>query len=161
MPRHTASFVVNRPVEDVFSYVASFENRLNYEEGLVEAVQTSDGPFGLGTTGRDAMNAMGRRMESTAEIVAFEANKAFTFKSTSGPMEFEGTWTFDREEGGTRATMELEGRMKGLMRLFEPLIAMKMKGQTKRSFARLKGDPGVAKLSARTPPGGGPTTAAP
>ena len=138
MPRLSASLVVNRPVEDVFSYVASFENRMNYEEGLVESEQTSDGPFGLGATGRDAMRAMGRRMESTAEIVAFEANKTFTFKSTSGPMEFQGTWTFDSEGGGTRLSVDAEGHMKGLMKLFEPLIVMKFKSQMNRTTARLK-----------------------
>ena len=138
IPRLSQSFVVNRLVEDIFPYVASFENRMDYEEGLVESAQTSDGPFGLGTTGRDAHSAMGRWMESTAEIVAFEANKAFTFKSTSGAMNFEGTWTFDPEEGGTRLTLEFEGGMKGLMRLFEPLMAMQFKGQMNRSTAKLK-----------------------
>ena len=111
MTRLCASFVVNRLVDDVFSYVASFENRMSYEEGLVESVQTSDGPLDLGTTGRDAMRAMGHRMESTAEIVAFDANKTFTFKSTSGPTECQGTWTFDLEEGGTRLALDVEGYM--------------------------------------------------
>ena len=140
MPRVSASIVVYRPVQDVFSYVASFENRMNYEAGLIESEQTSDGPFGLGTTGRDVHSAMGRRMESTAEIVAFEADKAFTFKSTSGAMEFEGTWTFGfSEESGTTLTLEFEGRMKGLMRLLEPLMAMQFKGNASRTTAKLKG----------------------
>lgn len=29
MPKLSNSFVVNRPVEDVLSYIASFENRVN------------------------------------------------------------------------------------------------------------------------------------
>ena len=138
MSKISAEFVVNRPVADVFAFIASFENRMQYEEGLIEAEQTSEGPFGLGSTGRDAMEAMGRRMESTAEISAFEPDKAFTFRSTSGGMEFEGSWAFEPVDGGTKVALMFEGRMKGLMRLFEPLIARKFRGQMDRSIARLK-----------------------
>ena len=138
MPRMSTSFEVNRPVEDVFSYVASFENRQHYEKGLIESKQTSDGPFGLGSTCRDLMQAGGRKMEYTARISAFEPNKSFTFESLSGPMDFKGTWSFESLENGTRLSMEFEGRMKGLMRLFEPLMAMQFKGQMQESSAKLK-----------------------
>ena len=138
MPRLRTSLVVNRPVEEVFSFVASFENRQQYEKGLIESKQTSDGPFGLGSTGHDVRQAGGRKMESTARISAFEPNKTFTFESMSGPMEFQGTWTFEPVESGTRLSMDFEGRMKGLMRLFEPLMAMQFKGQMEGSTARLK-----------------------
>ena len=138
MPKVQTGFVVNRSVEDVFSYLASFENRLEYEEALVGAEQTSEGPFGLGTTGKDAHQAMGRRMESTARITAFDPNKSFTFESMTGPMEYRGTWTVESAEGGTRVSFEMEGHMKGIMRLFEPLMAMQFKGQMARSTAKLK-----------------------
>ena len=138
MSRISAEFVGNRPVAGVFAFIASFENRMQYEEGLIEVEQTSEGPFGLGSTGRDVMKAMGRRMESTAEIAAFEQDKAFTFRSTSGPMEFEGTWTFEPLDSGTKVALVAEGRMKGLMRLFEPLIARKFRAQIDGNTARVK-----------------------
>ena len=138
MTRMQVDFVVNRPVEDVFTYVASWENRLEYEEGLVGAEQTSDGPFGLGATGKDAHKAMGKRMESTGKITAFEPNKSFTFESMTGPMDYRGTWAFESAEGGTRVSFDMEGHMKGIMRLFEPLMAMQFKGQMGRSTAKMK-----------------------
>ena len=138
MPRLSSSFVVNRPVEDVFSYIASFENRMNFEKGLIEAEQTSEGPFGLGSTGRHVRKDMGRRMESTAKITAFEPNKTFTFESMSGPMIYKGTWTFEPTESTTKVSMEFEGRMKGLMRLFEPLMVKMFKGEMEGNTVRLK-----------------------
>ena len=77
-------------------------------------------------------------MEYTGRISAFEPNKSFTFESLSGPMEFKGSWSFESVEGGTRLLMEFEGRMKGIMRLFEPLMAMQFKGQMRDSTAKLK-----------------------
>ena len=138
MPRLSTSFVVNRPVEDVFTYLASFENRLEYEQGLVEAEQTSDGPFGLGTTGRDMRRAMGKSMESTARISAYEPNKTFTFESTSGPMEFKGTWSFEPAESTTKVSFDMEGRMNGIMRLLEPILAGKLRKEMDGNIVRIK-----------------------
>ena len=107
MPKLSSSFVVNRPVEDVFAYLASYENHLNYEQGLVEAEQTSEGSFALGTTSRDVRQAMGKKMESTSRIAAFEPNKSFTFESTSGPMDFRGTWSFEPVEGTTKVSFDM------------------------------------------------------
>ena len=138
MPKLSSSFVVNRPVEDVFTYLASYENRLNYEQGLVEAEQTSEGPFVVGTTGRDVRHAMGKKMESTSRIAAFEPNKSFTFESTSGPMDFRGTWSFEPVEGTTKVSFDMEGHLKGVMRLLEPLMAGKLRKETDGNITKIK-----------------------
>ena len=135
MQTMSATFNVNRPVEDVFSYLASFENRMEYEEGLIECKQTSEGPFGLGS---EVRKEMGMRMESTYRISAFEPNKLFQFEATSGPMVLEGRFAFEPQESGTQVSIAFDGRMKGLMRLFEPMMVGKFRGQMARTTAKIK-----------------------
>ena len=78
------------------------------------------------------------RMESTYRISAFEPNKQFTFEATSGPMVLEGRFSFQPQEGGTRVSIAFDGRMKGIMRLLEPFMVGKFRGQMDRTTAKIK-----------------------
>ena len=78
-------------------------------------------------------------MQATVKIVAFDPNKTFTFQSMSGPMDFQGTWTFESGDSGTKVSFVFEGYLKGFMRLFEPMLAKQFESQMDASSARLKG----------------------
>ena len=42
--------VINRPVEDVFTALQDFDKAPQWNPGLTEVRQTSDGPLGVGST---------------------------------------------------------------------------------------------------------------
>ncbi len=46
--------------------------------------------------------------------------------------------SFESFEGGTRATHNLDIRLGGLMKLVEAIVAMSMKQEKKKGFARVK-----------------------
>ena len=63
------SVVIERPVEDVFAYVADQTNAPHWQAGLVEVRRTTDGPVGVGARHTAVRTFMGRRMEVSNEYV--------------------------------------------------------------------------------------------
>ena len=119
MARVEASEVINRPVEEVFEFVTDLKNDLLWQSGVLESEQTSEGPMGVGTTHRSVSQFMGRRMEGTAEVIEYKANKKITYKAASGPMSLEISYAFEPVEGGTRISFVGEGETGGFFkRLF-------------------------------------------
>lgn len=105
---------------------------------MLESEQTSDGPMGVGTTVRSVEQFLGRRIESTAEVTAYEPNKTWGIKATSGPIPFEMKVDFEAVEGGTMLTVTGQAEMGGVFKLVEPIVARMTMRQIESDFANLK-----------------------
>ncbi len=138
MARIEASVVINRPIEEVFAFVTDFEKAPQWMSELVEAKQTSEGPVGVGTTISAVASPLGRRIESTQEVVEYEPNAKYAIKSTSGPVASKDGYTFEAVAGGTKITRVAEAEMSGFFRLAEPLAGRMMRRQFETNFANLK-----------------------
>ena len=132
------SVVINQPVEEVFSFMSNVENNPLWVSGVLETKLTSPGPMAVGSTGTDVRQFLGRRMESTWEVTEHEANKKSAFKVASGPMPFEGVWTFEPVEGGTKVTFVAQGEPGGFFKLAEPLVGRIAKRQIENDHDNLK-----------------------
>ena len=138
MVRIEASVVINRPIEEVFAFVSDFEKSPQWMAELVESKQTSEGPVGVGTTLSGVATPLGRRAESTQEVVEYELNRKYAIKSTSGPVTSKDNYTFESVAGGTKVTRVAEAETSGFFRLAEPLAVRMMRRQFKTNFANLK-----------------------
>jgi hypothetical protein len=67
MARVEGEIIINRPVQEVFDFVAAERNEPRYNSGMVEAVKISEGPIGLGTQFETELKTMGRTMPMTVE----------------------------------------------------------------------------------------------
>jgi uncharacterized membrane protein len=132
------SIEINRPVEVVFDYLIHNENEPQWQAGLLESKKTSEGPAGVGMTGRDVRKFMGRESITTWEVTQFEPNRLFAFNVIQGPVPFQGAYTFRVDGNGTRVTITAQAEMSGLSRLFEPLITRMGKQQYEADFVTLK-----------------------
>jgi uncharacterized membrane protein len=138
MTKVEMSVVINQPIEEVFAFVADYENSPQWMAELVEAKQTSEGPIGVGTTIRAVANPLGRRAESTQEVTEYESNSKVAIKSTSGPVASKDAYTFESVAGGTKVTRVVEAEMAGFFKLAEPLVVRMMRRQFETNFAILK-----------------------
>jgi len=131
--------VINRPVEEAFAFVTDIEKMSHWMSELVEAKQTSVGPAGVGTTISAVANVLGRRIENTLEVIAYEPNSKYAIKATSGPVANEDEFTFELVAGDTKVTRVTEAEVGGFFgRLAEPLVVRMLKRQFKTNFANLK-----------------------
>ncbi len=138
MTKLEQSVVINRPIEEVFAFVADIEKSPQWMSELVEAKQTSEGPVGVGTTFSAVATPLGRRAESTQEVTEYEPSSKFAIKSTSGPVASEDEYTFESVAGGTKVTRVVNAEMAGFFKLAEPLVVRMMGRQFKTNFAHLK-----------------------
>jgi uncharacterized protein YndB with AHSA1/START domain len=138
MIRVEKSGVIERPVEEVFAYIADQTNAPAWQSGLVEVRRTTEGPIGVGTKHTLARMFMGRRMEADNEYVAYEPNRRIAFKVTSGPMRAEASYLFEAVPEGTKVTSTIEMDTSGFMSLAEPLIAASLRREVKAAIPVLK-----------------------
>jgi len=93
---------IYRPLEQVFAFVATPENDFHWQYGTLSSARISKGAMGVGALFRAVGHFMGQRMESVYEILEFEPNKRYGFKSLSGPIDSYTLYTFDLVKGRTR-----------------------------------------------------------
>ena len=138
MIRIEHSVVINRPVHEVFAFTANVENNPRWQQGVLEVRMTSQVPAGVGSTGIEVRQFMGRLMELAFEVTEYEENAKFSFKITSGPMPIAGTETFESVEGGTRVNLVFQGGPSGMLGLAEPIIAGMVRNLVEADCRNLK-----------------------
>jgi hypothetical protein len=139
MPRTQSSVVINRPVEEVFDFAMTLSNHPLWMRGVIEARQTSEGPLGVGSTGRLVERVLGRRVEAMWEITEYEQNRAMTAKSTLGPVSLVQQWGFEAVAGGTKVSLDQEiGLGRVLERLAGPPVAWLLRREWQSALVRLK-----------------------
>jgi uncharacterized protein YndB with AHSA1/START domain len=119
---------VNRPVAEVYEYLADGANDPQWREGVLEIERTS-GDGGLGTTYRQVMAGPGgRKIRGDYRVTAFQPPRRFEFQVIAGPARPAGR--FELAAAGASActvTFTLDLQPRGLMRLMSPLVARQMR----------------------------------
>ena len=132
------SEIINRPIEEVFAFVADNRNDVRWQDGLIEVKLTPDGPVGVGTQVHTVRKFMGRRIESTGVITELIPDRKSAFKTLDGPGQVEGYTTFDPVEGGTRITAHMEMKSAGFMAVAEPLVSSGLRRSLQKNLGDLK-----------------------
>ena len=132
------SIIVSRPIEEVFAYVNDFRNTAQWQTGVVEVRQTSEGPVGKGTQLTFVRTLLGRKLEGASEMVVYEPPTKSTLQSTSGPMPFTITRIFEPTPVGTKVTLVFEMHPGGVFALAEPLFARSLKRSAEADLGNLK-----------------------
>lgn len=136
----TSTVTINRPVEQVFAYVARgyVENHPKWDDGCVSSTQTSDGPLAVGSTGVEVRNDGGREATYDFTITALQEGKVMALEAESKEALFWFSYTFEDRGEETVVTAAPRMKMKGLGRLFEPLIAGNFRKQLDARVAEMK-----------------------
>ncbi|MEK7807225.1 MAG: SRPBCC family protein [Chloroflexota bacterium] len=138
MARTEASVVIKRPAAAVFAFLTDIGKGTQWQASVMEASKTSEGPVGVGATGREVRRFMGRQMETTFEVTEFEHDRKISFKSTSGPIAMRGRYTLEPAVGGTRLSIVVDGELDGVLKLAEPMVVQSVKRQLDADFGTLK-----------------------
>jgi uncharacterized membrane protein len=138
MARVEASVVINRPLEEVFAFASNTENHTQWNSGVLEVEQTSEGPVGVGTTFRGVDHFLGQRVEWTSEVTEYQPDRRVDHTIAAGAIRLEESCTFECVEGGTELTVLYEGEARGFLRLAEPIVVRMFQRQIEGNLANLK-----------------------
>jgi uncharacterized protein YndB with AHSA1/START domain len=133
------SIIIRRPVADVFAYVTTIENFPRWSNGLIkESHQTSPGPVGAGTIFTQQKSCLGRWFKTEFEVVAYKPDQEFCVTSRMGSLPFQGCYTFEPVDEGTRFTHSSQVEASGFFSLVGSLLVGQIRKQTEANLASLK-----------------------
>ncbi len=117
MLEYEYSIVINRPVEEVFSYMQDIDRERDWQPGLREAHQTPAGEPGVGTKRRYVSEFLGKRFHNEYVNTAYVPNRRVAYESTpESDTEATGEVIWDPANGGTRVTMRVRATVGGALR---------------------------------------------
>ena len=130
---------VHRPVGEVFAFLTHVENWALLQPALRKSERdTSRGPMKVGDTFRQTLDIRGQRVELLCEVVELEENERLSFEYTWDQLFLWIGLVVKPFDSGMRLTATGEGRMSGMLALFEPLVENEVNAQLSTGPVNLK-----------------------
>jgi carbon monoxide dehydrogenase subunit G len=121
--RFEGTAVIDRPIDEVFAFLADGENDPKFSPRVLEIAKTTDGPPGVGTVYASTVRDAGMKTEREFKITEFEPPTRIRWTEVSKNLvtASEGGYDLAPEGTGTRVTIHnvLEGH--GFGKLLAPL----------------------------------------
>ncbi len=132
------SVEIAAPLQEVFAFVSDPLNDPEWETALLsgQTLGSREAADSKLTNLRKLL--LGPRFEATAEIAGLEPNSRIDVRGASGPLPFEGSWTFEPAGEGTKVTFTGEVRGSGLSKAAKPAFARLLKDDARASLEDLK-----------------------
>jgi uncharacterized protein YndB with AHSA1/START domain len=137
MIQHEVTIHLNRPVEQVFAFLMDTSKLSTWQSNLIKTEQITAEPLQAGSRFREVRRLGRKESEIQGEITAFEPNKRFETKTLTKP-QVTVSYSFEKEDGGTRLKQRFVMLTSGFMRLLEPMIASSIKKESESDFETLK-----------------------
>lgn len=118
----TVAATINRPVGEVFSYVAETSNDPAWHTDVLEVYRLAEGPVRTGMRYRIRIKPFMGVSEGTVEVVALEPNRRQVLRSEMGAMKPTITYLFEPAGVATTFTRRVQIELQGPMRLMQPLM---------------------------------------
>jgi uncharacterized protein YndB with AHSA1/START domain len=120
----SATTEIDRPINEVFAFLADGENDPRFSPRVLEIAKTTDGPPGVGTMYASTVKDAGMTTKREFKLTEFEAPTRIRWAETSKNLVTAPDGGYDLEsvsEGRTKVTIHnvLEGH--GIGKLFAPL----------------------------------------
>jgi uncharacterized protein YndB with AHSA1/START domain len=130
--------LIERPVEQVFDFVANQENEPQYNPEMRVAKKITEGPIGVGTSFHAEMTGRGRVVPMTIWVTEFERPHQIRERVEMRSMDLTGGLDFEPIDGGTRMRWHWDLSPSGVLRFMGPLVAGMGRRQEQRIWSGLK-----------------------
>jgi uncharacterized membrane protein len=128
MPAAEHTVTVERPIEEVFAFLADAENDPRWRSAVLDIARVEGD--GVGARYRQGVKGpMGRRVPADFEISEYAPPRAIGFRGTAGPVRPDGRYELEPVDGGTRVRFSLSFQPRGVARLMSPSVARAMRGE--------------------------------
>ncbi|MEA2645366.1 MAG: hypothetical protein QOE92_449 [Chloroflexota bacterium] len=126
---------VDRPVDEVFDYMADFRNENEWNTVARDIVQVTDGPVGVGARFRGEYDRMGT-MEY--EIREYDTPGHLGVQGTAKMFSWYSTFDFKPSDGGTLVMATIDPKPRGVLKVVKPLMEGIMKSQMSKGMGGFK-----------------------
>ncbi|MBW3587950.1 MAG: SRPBCC family protein [Actinobacteria bacterium] len=131
MVRAKSTVEIERPLEEVFAFVADQSNEPKWHTDILRV--DPQGPIELGSRVRWVVRFMGEN-QYLNDVTAFEPGRRIEMAALEGPLKPTVTHSFEEVDGRTRYTRHVRIPLQGMFRLVGPV--MRATGAAHRRNAR-------------------------
>jgi carbon monoxide dehydrogenase subunit G len=132
-----------RTADEAFAYMARFSNVSEWDPTVAAAQQLTDGEPALGTRFRVVIRWLGREIELEYEITEFEPPRRLVLRAENGTSVSEDTVEVVARGRGSDVTYDARIDLKGVGRLFDPLLGLAFKRLGDNAAAGLRRELGT------------------
>ena len=108
--------MIRRPIEEVFGFLAHFENVPKWNYAIVETRKVSEGPVGVGTIYQQ-VRSVPSRSEERFEVTVYSPPRHLEIQGQLGPFPSRLSYALDALPEGTRVTNTVDLELRGPGRL--------------------------------------------
>ena len=131
------SLTIDRPIDEVFDFIADARNVLKWLPSAVERRKLTEGPIGTGTR-FEGTDRIGRGLVThTQEIIGYEPGRSVTTRM-SEPWNGDYEIRLQPTSEGTLLSVDTSGRLTGPARWFNLVPDRAMSKMFERDYRRLK-----------------------
>lgn len=135
----TVSTKIYRPIKQVFDFVSKPENDFQWQYGTLASARLSEeNTSTMGSFFRSIGHLMGRRVMGTFEVTEYEPERKYGFKSLSGPLNSQTSYTFEIADGSTKVNVLTQANLVNFFQMDERIVEKMMKKQIKENLTMLK-----------------------
>jgi hypothetical protein len=139
MARIEGEIIIERPVDEVFDFVADERNEPRYNPRMLSADLVSEEPIGSRSRFRAEIKTGPRRtMPMLVEFTEFDRPRRLASFTRSSMMETAGTLTFEPQARGTLMRWSWDVRPYGPLRLMPGAVRLIGRRQEQRIWGNLK-----------------------
>ena len=129
---------IRRPAEEVFAYLAEFENIPTWNYAIDDTSKASAGPVGVGTRYRQT-RSVPRRSTEDFEVTVFEPASRLAIHGQIGPFRATISYELEAVAGATRLVNGVElDPSQAMLRLAAPLATPRIKAAVAQNLGQLK-----------------------
>lgn len=133
------NITIDRPVEEVFSYLSVPENNPQWEKSVVESKMVTNGPMRAGSKFSEKVKFIGSPVETVCTITEYEYPRVLAYRSDTSPrIQYEGRLTLESLGNSTRLTFKGTNSLGGAWKLLEPLLSGESKKEAQEAMKQLK-----------------------
>ena len=137
--RLEATILINRPAEEVFTFLNRPENHPKFVPGMLEFKKGSPGPIEqVGTSIQGVRRFLGRTIELPYEITEYQRGTRLGMRGAMGPIKFEDGYVLESMGPNTRVKFWLEFALTGVMLIARPFLAIVGKTHAHETLTNLK-----------------------
>ena len=129
--------MIRRPIEEVFGFLAQFENVPKWNYAIVETRKVSEGPVGVGTIYHQ-VRSVPSRSEERFEVTVYNPPRHLEVQGQLGPFPSRLSYALDALPEGTRVTNTAELELRGPGRLLGRVAVPRVRDAVAANLRKLK-----------------------
>jgi uncharacterized protein YndB with AHSA1/START domain len=140
MIRYESSITIDRPPDRTFEFLLDPAHHRDWMTDVTELETLTDGPPGVGSRFRYGIQKGSKHWTLTMRIGDYRPGELVRYQTEpGGPFDWDATFRLEpAADGATRVISFGEMRLKGLMRLIEPLMAGEVRAGEAGELVALK-----------------------